>query len=70
MHLIPFDDFINTKPQSVNKNDLIYLKGFLVDISKGFDTRKTSTTRYDTGAGACETVLVTDLKFIKDPSSP
>lgn len=59
MHLIPADDTVKDDLDKVRPGSLIHLRGHLVyaQRSDGFHWRS-SLTREDTGAGACELVLV------------
>ncbi len=62
MHLIPADDQVQRELRHVRVGDVITLDGYLVDAQRadGFVWR-TSLTRDDTGAGACELVYVEQL---------
>lgn len=69
-HLLPADDEIYDIIRQAKVGDQIYLEGYLSDYSimeNGQKTvsRGTSTTRIDTGNGACETVYVTDFQILK-----
>jgi len=66
MHIIPKTDAVNTLIKRVGKGDIIELRGFLVEITRddGF-TWKSSLSRTDTGAGACEVVLVEEIYINK-----
>jgi hypothetical protein len=58
-HLIPANDAAWSRLSGLRVGDLVTLEGFLVDVhSAGTGTMKTSLVRTDTGAGACEIVLV------------
>ncbi len=52
----------------VKKSDLVRIEGFLVNVT-GVDAKnrvinwKTSTTREDTGNGACEIIYVSKLRL-------
>ncbi len=62
MHLIPADDQVLRELRRVRVGDVITLDGYLVDARRadGFVWR-TSLTRDDTGAGACELVYAEQL---------
>lgn len=62
MHLIPADAEVRRELEHVRVGDVISLDGYLVDARRadGFVWR-TSLTRDDTGAGACELVYVEQL---------
>jgi hypothetical protein len=59
MHLIPLDEHVADELARIRKGELIRLRGRLVEAhrSDGYHWRS-SLTREDTGAGACELVLV------------
>lgn len=54
-HLVPSNPSVAKQIKRLQEHDLVYLKGYLVDISAtdGFRWRS-STSRLDTGDGACE----------------
>ncbi len=68
VHIIPSNKTIKDYLEDeVDEGDNIYMEGFLVDVSHMNDprlTRKTSTKRTDTGAGACEIFYVTKIKHL------
>ncbi len=59
MHIIPANDKISKELKKVRKGDVVSLRGHLVDAkgARGWYW-KSSRTRNDTGAGACELFLV------------
>jgi hypothetical protein len=59
MHMIPAAKGISKQLKNLRSGDVVTLKGFLVDVDhdSGWAWR-TSLTREDTGAGACEIVYV------------
>ena len=66
-HVLIDDENIKRKLMQSEPGDHIRLKGMLVTYSNpgnGF-FRGTSTTRNDTGNGACETIYVTDFELVK-----
>ena len=66
-HVLIDDEAIKTKLMRSEPGDHIRLKGLLAEYSNhrnGF-SRSTSTTRDDTGNGACETIYVTDFEIVK-----
>lgn len=65
MHLIPADAEVRRELERVRVGDVITLDGYLVDARRadGFVWR-TSLTRDDTGAGACELVYVEQLGIV------
>lgn len=65
-HLLVADENLKKEIKKAKKGDQIYFKGYLAKYShdQGFE-RDTSTSREDTGNGACEVVYVTDFKILK-----
>lgn len=71
VHIVPENDKIKDYIlEKVSKNDLIYMEGYLVDVKQELAGKswywKTSTTRNDTGAGACEIFYVTKVVHIQE----
>lgn len=65
-HLISDDEFIRDAVQDVRVGDQIRVRGMLSSYGKaGGGKRGTSTSRTDTGDGACETVYVKDFKILR-----
>ncbi|MDO8558142.1 MAG: hypothetical protein Q7S09_03055 [bacterium] len=70
-HLIPADENVAHRIRNVIIGDQVRVQGYLADYRvqmKGGQTlytRNTSTTRTDTGNGACEVVYVTDIEILK-----
>ena len=65
MHMIPADAGVRRTLERVRKGQLVHIQGFLVDASRPGGWRwKTSLTRRDTGAGACELVYVESLDIL------
>jgi hypothetical protein len=62
MHMIPADDVIEAQLKLVQVGQLVKIEGYLVQANTkdGFYW-KSSLTRQDTGAGACELVFVKKL---------
>jgi len=67
-HLIPADFSISHKVKKIRRGDHIKIKGYLVSVygkrwgrEYGWDS---STSRTDTGNGACEIIYVTDVEFL------
>jgi len=58
---------LNKAILSAKKGDQIYLKGYLAEYthSNGSFRRGTSTTRVDSGNGACETIYLEDFRILK-----
>jgi hypothetical protein len=66
-HLIASDKKIISKIMSTKIGDQIHIRGYLSKYSHSNSKffRGTSTTRKDTGDGACETIFVTEFDIIK-----
>lgn len=67
MHLIPADDDILDLLDDVREGEILDLFGHLVRVEgpRGWYW-KSSLTRQDTGAGACEVIFVTELSVAAD----
>ena len=64
-HLISADPFIRDRVADVRVGDQIRVKGSLARYgAAGGALRGTSTTRDDTGNGACETILVEEFEIV------
>ena len=63
MHMIPADDDIERRLKSTRAGNLVHIKGYLVEATgkEGFRW-KSSLSRSDTGAGACELIWVESLE--------
>ncbi len=57
-HLITADDSIRDRVARVRIGDQIHVRGLLAAYGSGGVMRGTSTTRDDTGDGACETIFL------------
>ena len=64
MHMIPANDDIERRLKSVRTGHIVHIKGYLVEVANrdGFRWRS-SLSRDDTGAGACELVWVESFDF-------
>lgn len=60
MHLIPQYDYVKTMLDGVKEGEVVELQGYLVEVNSTTDSWywRSSLTRNDTGAGACEVILV------------
>jgi hypothetical protein len=67
-HVIPADDTVRAALTRVRAGSLVELRGQLVDIEGREARMRTSLTRTDTGAGACEILLASSV-HIMDPGS-
>jgi hypothetical protein len=64
-HLVSANPFIRDRVAEVGIGDQIRIKGSLVRYGAvGGGLRGTSTTRNDTGDGACETILVDEFEIV------
>ncbi len=62
MHLVPADPHIEKQLKSVGSRDVIDMSGYLVEITgPGQFKWRSSLTREDTGAGACELMWVQEV---------
>ena len=69
-HIIPADDRIKRTVLKIRRGDRVKLEGYLVDVKAADDkgntfTWNSSTTRTDTGDGACELIYVTKAEIVK-----
>jgi hypothetical protein len=65
MHFIPATPEVENKLRQIRDNDEIKFKGYLVRVEAADGWRWTSsTTRNDTGGGACEVILVEDISLL------
>ena len=64
MHMVPADDDVAADLMRVREGDLVQIEGYLVDVSTESWRWTTSRTRSDTGAGACEIVLVRSVRAV------
>ena len=65
MHLIPANDSVKDQIKETQEGDIIEIQGSLVKATSNSDnwSWKSSLTRNDTGDGACEVILVKELKI-------
>jgi hypothetical protein len=65
MHLIPATADVEDRIKGLREGDVISFGGFLVEVRSGDRWRwKSSLSRKDKGAGACELVWVEDLSVL------
>lgn len=69
-HLISADDLIRDRVADVKIGDQIRVRGWLASYGSDGNKRGTSTTRQDTGDGACETIYVEDFEIVRPAHSP
>lgn len=70
-HLLVHDSYISKQVRAAQPGDQIYLRGILAEYenpSNGF-TRGTSTSRTDTGNGACETIYLDEFSVVKQANT-
>lgn len=69
-HLISDDELIRDRVSDLNIGDQIRVRGSLASYgSSGGGKRGTSTTRLDSGDGACETIYVSDFTIVEAATS-
>lgn len=69
-HLLSADDALRSKVKDVRIGDQIHVQGYLAGYSsEGVGKRGTSTTRTDTGDGACETIYVEQFEIVRAATS-
>lgn len=70
-HLLTADNSIRKQLKNVRIGDQIRLRGYLASYSnnQGFN-RGTSTTREDTGNGACETIYLESVEVLERYANP
>jgi hypothetical protein len=69
-HLISADEFIRDQVKDIRVGDQIRVRGYLASYSnENGGKRGTSTTRMDTGDGACETLFVEKFEIIAAATS-
>lgn len=66
MHMIPADDGVESEIKRTRKGDIIELEGYLVEVVTDEGRRwKSSLTREDTGARACEVIWVEQFEVVE-----
>ena len=69
-HLISDDDNIRDQVRDIQIGDQIRVRGYLTSYaSPNVNPRGTSTTRTDTGDGACETIYVEHFEIVRAATS-
>ena len=65
MHMIPADERVEAALKAVRKGQIVTLRGYLVEARAADGWRwRSSMTREDTGAGACELIWVESVSTI------
>ena len=68
MHLIPGNRTVARQLDAVREGELIRLQGYLVEVIRDDGWRwRSSLSRKDTGAGACEVIFVKRLEVLPAP---
>ena len=68
-HLLSDDDDIRDRVRKIRVGDQIRVTGYLTSYESPGGLRGTSTTRTDTGDGACETIYVERFEILKAATS-
>ena len=69
-HLISDDEYVRNQVRKVQIGDQIRVRGYLASYSNDSGAKRgTSTTRTDTGDGACETVYVEYFRIVEAATS-
>jgi len=68
-HLLSDDEFIRRQVKDVNIGDQIRVRGYLASYTGPVGRRGTSTTRTDTGDGACETLYIERFHIVESATS-
>ncbi len=69
-HLISNDDYIRSRVKDIRIGDQIRVRGYLASYSSANGGKRgTSTTRTDTGDGACETLFVERFDIVAPATS-
>jgi hypothetical protein len=69
-HLLSADDLIRRRVGDVKIGDQVHVRGWLASYGSGAGKRGTSTTRDDTGNGACETIFIDDFEIVQAEFGP
>jgi hypothetical protein len=64
-HVIPDNPAVRSVLGKLRRGSIVELEGELVDIEGGTGSMRTSLTRLDTGAGACEVLLARSARIIE-----
>ena len=69
MHMVPFDASVARELQRIDAGDVVRINGWLVNIDSDAGWHwQSSLSRDDSGAGACELVLVCSIEKIPAPT--
>lgn len=65
IHMVPGNSTIANRLLTLRPGDKVYIEGYLVDVIRPDNMIwETSLTRHDTGPGACEILLLTNISYI------
>ncbi|MEL7186079.1 MAG: hypothetical protein AAFN50_06540 [Pseudomonadota bacterium] len=64
-HLLSDDEYIRDSVRKIRVGDQIRVQGYLSSYTSPAGKRGTSTTRTDTGDGACETLYIEDFEIVR-----
>jgi len=68
-HLLSTDDDVRDRVKTIRIGDQVRIRGYLSSYTGPTGTRGTSTTRTDTGDGACETIYIEDFDIVASTMS-
>lgn len=68
-HLLSGDEYIRDRVRDVRIGDQIRVRGYLASYTGPVGKRGTSTTRTDSGDGACETVFIEQFEIVQPARS-
>ena len=68
-HLLSDDPRVRDRVKSIRVGDQIRVRGYLASYTSPAGTRGTSTTRTDTGDGACETLYIERFEILRSTTS-
>ncbi len=68
-HLLSVDPDVRQRVKEVGIGDQVRIRGYLASYTSPAGTRGTSTTRTDTGNGACETIYVEQFDIVASATS-
>lgn len=68
-HLLSDDEFIRDRVRDLRIGDQIRVRGYLASYTSPAGKRGTSTTRADSGDGACETLFIEDFEIARHATS-
>lgn len=68
-HLISDDEYVRDRVRDIQIGDQIRVRGYLASYTSPAGKRGTSTTRTDTGDGACETLFIERFDIVRHATS-